>query len=173
MNNAEKKADGILDPGWKGPKESEGEQNRSTQGEEPAQPGAFKNRPDIPEPQVAERPERRRFSVEYKARIVREADGCTEPGQIGALLRREGLYSSQLTQWRKAYQKGALAALRDDKRGRKQTKHPLELENEQLKKINAQLRQQLRQAEAIIDIQKKLSQILGDAPGSDESGGNG
>lgn len=94
---------------------------------------------------------------------------CTEPGQIGAMLRREGLYSSQLAQWRKAYQMGALAALKDDKRGRKQTKHPLEMENEQLRKKNSALEKQLNQAKAIIDIQKKLSQMLGVVQSSEES----
>ncbi len=116
---------------------------------------------EVPDPQVLERPERRRFTVEYKAGIVREADACTEHGQIGALLRREGLYSSQLTQWRRAYREGALSALKDDKRGRKQTKHPLEKENERLKKDKVRLERRLSQAEAVIDVQKKLSEILG------------
>lgn len=129
-------------------------------------------RRDIPNPEVSLRPERRRFTVEYKASIVREADACTEHGQIGALLRREGLFSSHLAQWRKIYREGALAALRDDKRGRKRTRHPLEVENEQLKSKNAHLEQRLSQAEVIIDIQKKLSEILGDGPVSSESGKN-
>jgi transposase len=116
---------------------------------------------NVPDPQVLERPERRKFTVEYKARIVKEADACTEQGQIGALLRREGLYSSQLASWRRLYQEGALKALKDDKRGRKQTKNPLEPEVESLKKKNAVLEKRLAQAEAIMDIQKKLSQVLG------------
>lgn len=116
---------------------------------------------NIPDPQVLEKPERRKFSVEYKARIVREANAYTEQGQIGALLRREGLYSSQLASWRRSYQEGALKALKDDKRGRKRTKNPLEAEIEMLKKKNTRLETRLAQAEAIIDIQKKLSQVLG------------
>ena len=116
---------------------------------------------NVPDPQVLERPERRKFTVEYKARIVREANACTEQGQIGALLRREGLYSSQLVSWRRLYQEGALKALKDDKRGRKKIKNPLEAENEKLKKKNARLEERLNQAEAIIEIQKKLSEILG------------
>lgn len=127
------------------------------------------NSMDVPDPQVSEKPERRRFTVEYKARIVREADACTEPGQIGALLRREGLYSSQLANWRRLYQEGALKALKDDKRGRKKTKNPLETEVESLKKRNARLEKRLAQAEAIIDIQKKLSQVLGVPLESEES----
>ena len=116
---------------------------------------------EVPDPQVLERPQRRRFTVEYKARIVREADACTEHGQIGMLLRREGLYSSQLTGWRRAYREGALSALKDDKRGRKRTRHPLEKENERLKKDKIRLERRLSQAEAVIDVQKKLSEILG------------
>lgn len=115
----------------------------------------------VPDPEVREKTVKRKFSVEYKARIVREADVCTEIGQIGALLRREGLYSSQLAQWRRAYKQGALAALRGDMRRRKQIKHPLEIENEKLRKANVRLEKSLKQAEAIIDIQKKLSGLLG------------
>jgi transposase len=111
-------------------------------------------RQSVPDSQVLERPERRKFSVEYKARIVREADACTEAGQIGALLRREGLYSSQLVSWRRLYREGALKALKDDKRGRKQIRNPLEAEVESLKKKNLSLEKRLAQAEAIIDIQK-------------------
>jgi transposase len=131
--------------------------------------GTTPKRMDVPDPQVSEKPERRRFTVEYKARIVREADACTEQGQIGALLRREGLYSSQLAGWRRLYQEGALNALKDDKRGRKRTKNPLEAEVESLKKKNARLEKRLAQAEAIIDIQKKLSQVLGVSLESEES----
>jgi transposase len=114
-----------------------------------------------PDPEVLEKPERRRFSADYKARIVQEADGCTEFGQIGALLRREGLCSSQLSQWRKEYREGARCALRDDKRGRKRKKTRLELENEQLRKQMARMEHRLQQAEAIIEIQKKASEMLG------------
>jgi transposase-like protein len=152
--------------GLTGPQWSAGERSEPERDQGPVRPAADNEPRDIPNPEVAAKPERRRFTVEHKARIVREADACREPGQVGALLRREGLFSSQLTQWRKAYQKGALAALRDDKRGRKRAKHPLEVENERLKKKNTQLEKRLSQAEAIIDIQKKLSQILGDAPSS-------
>ena len=158
MNNGGNERSLARIAGEPGPECDKGERSEP---EGDAGPGVTLKRMDVPDPQVLEKPERRRFTVEYKASIVREADACTELGQIGALLRREGLYSSQLTDWRRAYQKGALAALRDDKRGRKQTKNPLEAENERLKKQNAQLEKRLAQAEAIIDIQKKLSQILG------------
>lgn len=172
MNNGEKKTTEVLGPRWTRPRQDEVKQRELQPDEELDKPLALKNHRDIADPKVNESPERRRFTVEYKARIVREADACTEHGQIGALLRREGLFSSQLAQWRKAYQKGALAALRDDKRGRKHTKHPLETENERLKKKNTQLEQRLSQAEVIIDIQKKLSQILRCNQSSGESAEN-
>ena len=115
----------------------------------------------IPDPEVSAYPKRRRFAAAYKARVVEEAEGCTEPGEIGALLRREGLYSSQLSKWRKLYRAGALKALRDDKRGRKATKHPLEDENARLRKHNERLSRRLEQAETIIEIQKKVATMLG------------
>ena len=115
----------------------------------------------IPDPEVPPHPKRRRFLAAYKARVVEEAEGCTEAGAIGALLRREGLYSSQLSKWRRLYRAGALQALRDDKRGRKATRHPLEDENEGLRKQNARLARRLEQAETIVEIQKKVATMLG------------
>jgi transposase len=97
----------------------------------------------------------------YKARIVEEAQRCTEPGEIGALLRREGLYSSALTQWRRQYQAGALKGLQDDKRGRKRTQDPRDQELQRLKRDNERLNKKLRQAELIIEIQKKVAAMLG------------
>jgi transposase-like protein len=108
-----------------------------------------------------ERPVRRRFTAEYKERIVREAEGCTQPGQIGALLRREGLYSSHLDKWRRKLAQGGRAALMEAKRGRKPKRMPVEIENEALRKRNARLERRLQQAETIIEIQKKVSEILG------------
>ena len=115
----------------------------------------------IPAPEVEARPQRRRFSAAFKARIVEEAEGCTAPGAIGALLRREGLYSSQLSKWREQYRAGALDALRDDKRGRKRRRNPLEDEVARLRKENARLSGRLDKAEAIIEIQKKVAAMLG------------
>ena len=114
-----------------------------------------------PDPEVAEKAHRRRFTAEYKAGIVREADGCREPGQIGALLRREGLYSSQLVHWRRQSREGAYRALRDDHRGRKRKRSPLEEENERLRNQVARLERRLHQAETIIEFQKKISEMLG------------
>jgi len=115
----------------------------------------------IPDPQVSARPKRRRFTAAFKAQVVEEAERCTHSGEIGALLRREGLYSSQLSKWRTLYRAGALQSLRDDKRGRKRTKHPLDDENTQLRKTNERLARRLEQAEAIIEIQKKVASMLG------------
>ncbi len=124
----------------------------------------------IPVPEEPAYPKRRRFSAAYKARVVEAAEGCTEPGAIGALLRREGLYSSQLSKWRELYRTGALRALRDDKRGRKATKHPLEDENARLRKQNDRLARRLEQAETIIEIQKKVAAMLGIPLDSVENG---
>jgi transposase-like protein len=112
----------------------------------------------IPDPEVGSGAQRRRFSASYKARIVEEAENATD---ISALLRREGLYSSQLSNWRVQYRTGALQGLRDDKRGRKAVKNPLEDEVTRLRKENARLTHRLEQAETIIDIQKKVSSMLG------------
>jgi len=105
---------------------------------------------------------RRRFTAEYKLRILREADACSEPGQLGALLRREGLYSSHLSAWRMQRDEGTLAGLTPKRRGRKANPDaPVIAENERLKRENQRLAEKLRQAETIIEVQKKLSEILG------------
>ena len=110
--------------------------------------------------EVAAKAQRRRFSAEYKAGILREADECAQTGQIGALLRREGLYSSHLTEWRKLRAHGARAALAAKKRGRKGVRDAREREIAKLSRENARLRRKLAQAEAVIAVQKKLSEIL-------------
>jgi transposase-like protein len=112
-----------------------------------------------PDPEVAEKPKRRRFSAEYRLRIVREADSCTEPGEIGALLRREGLYSSLLTAWRRQRDAGALEGLRSKKRGPKAK--AVDPRVKRLERENARLKRKLEQAETIIGIQKKVAGILG------------
>lgn len=114
-----------------------------------------------PDPEVLAQPKRRRFTPAYKARIVEEAMACAQPGQIGALLRREGLYSSALTLWRRQYQSGALQALKDDKRGRKRTRDARDQELERLRREVERLNKKLSQAELIIDIQKKVAAMLG------------
>ena len=114
-----------------------------------------------PDPEVLEKPVRRRFTVEYKLRILAEADACEQVrGQLGALLRREGLYASQLTTWRTQRAQGALSALAPRKRGRKpQIATPLVQENRRLERENRLLAARLKRAEAIIDLQKKVSDL--------------
>ena len=111
------------------------------------------------DPEVNAKPERRKFSAEYKRRIIEEADACTEAGQIGALLRREGLYSSNLVHWRRQRAEGALKALSPKKRGPKPD--PLADENVALRRRVERLEAELKRAETIIEVQKKLSDLLG------------
>jgi transposase-like protein len=114
-----------------------------------------------PDPQVLERPVRRTFDRDYKLRILQEADACTESGQLGALLRREGLYSSHLAAWRRQRTVGMLAGLAPKRRGRKaQAVDPLAEENYRLRRENERLATRLKQAETIIEVQKKVSEIL-------------
>ena len=119
-------------------------------------PGAMSSPPD---PEVPEKAKRRRFSAEYKLAILREVDACTEPGQIGALLRRERLYSSHLVDWRRQRDTGALEALAR-KRGPKPA-DPARVEVERLRRANERLAKRLAQAERIIEIQGKVSELLG------------
>lgn len=125
-----------------------------------------------PDSEVVEKPARRRFPAKEKLRILREADRCREPGQLGAMLRREGLYSSHLTEWRRQREAGALAALAPRKRGRPARVPPWTRRVAELECENARLQRRLQQAEAIIEIQKKVSALLGiplNHPGSGES----
>jgi len=122
---------------------------------------AFHDTPTgIPDPEVVPKAKRRKFSAEYKRRILEEADSCTDPGQVGALLRREGLYSSHLSTWRRQRDQGLVQALSPKKRGRKR-KDELEREVAKLERENERLQASLEQAETIIEVQKKLSQLLG------------
>ncbi len=109
--------------------------------------------------EVSEKAKRRRFTAEYKAKILREAERCKSPGQVGALLRREGLYSSLLSEWRRQRDQVAKAALKAIRRGPKP--RVVDPRVHQLERENARLERRLAQAEAIIDIQKKVSALLG------------
>ncbi len=127
-----------------------------------ASPPSLSARPTpmpAPDSEVRERPTRRRFTAAYKLRILLEADGCTAPGQLGALLRREGLYSSHLVTWRRQRDAGALAAL-GQRRGRKPADREA-IEVARLRQENARLAHRLEVAETIIAIQKKVSTLLG------------
>lgn len=111
--------------------------------------------------EILERAKRRKFSPAYKLRILEEADRCREPGEVSALLRREGLYSSNLTEWRRARQEGALGALSKSRGPKGRRRDPVDRENAHLRKENARLRRRLEQAQMILEIQKKASEILG------------
>jgi len=113
----------------------------------------------MPDPEVPERPRRRRFTAAYKLAILREVDAATEPGDIGAILRRERLYSSHLVDWRRARDRGALEALARPV-GRPKP-HPLAKEVDRLTRQNTRLEQRLATAERIIEIQGKVSELLG------------
>ncbi len=116
----------------------------------------------MPDPEVPEKKSRRKFTAQYKLRILEEADACIIQGQMGALLRREGLYSSHLTTWRRQKKNGMLEALSPKKRGRKKKgKNPLTQRVAQLERDNERLKKKLKQAETIIEVQKKISEILG------------
>lgn len=116
----------------------------------------------IPDPEVEERKPRRRFSAGYKLRILKEYEACTKPGEIGALLRREGLYSSNINTWRRQRDQGVLQGLSAKKRGRKAKEvNPLAKDVARLERENKKLAKKLQQAETIIEVQKKISEILG------------
>ena len=123
-------------------------------------PAETESRPTSPDPEVLERARRRRFSATYKLRILEEADRCVMPGQLGIVLRREGLYSSHLAQWRSHRAQGTLAALAPHRRGQPAVViDPTEFAR--LRQENERLTRKLATAEAIIEIQKKVSTLLG------------
>lgn len=117
-------------------------------------------------PEVVEKPKRRTFDAAYRRQIVEEADRCVEPGQVGELLRREGLYSSHLSKWRRQRDEGVLNALRSKKRGRKPTPRDSATaeELERLRREKEEIAERLRQAEVIIEVQKKVSELFGIRP---------
>jgi len=111
-----------------------------------------------PDPELVESARRRRFTAEYKLRVLHDADRCTVAGEIGALLRREGLYSSLLSTWRKQRDEGALHAL-EKRRGRKKS-HPLEAENEKLRRRAKRAEAELERARKVIEVQGNVSALL-------------
>ena len=112
-----------------------------------------------PDPEVTEQAKRRRFTAEYKLRILREADACKGDGDLGALLRREGLYSSHLSTWRRQRDEIAKAGLKARKRGPKGK--AVDPRVKQLERENARLKRRLARVELMLDIQKKASEMLG------------
>jgi transposase len=123
----------------------------------------------LPDPEVVEKAKRRQFSAPYKLRVLREADTC-EAGELGVLLRREGLYSSNLSTWRRQRERGELEALSPKQRGRKaRPADPVGVRLAELERENRRLGQRLEQAEAIIEVQKKVAALLGNPIKNDES----
>jgi len=114
----------------------------------------------MPDPQLVERAKRRRFTARYKLQILGEADACTRPGEIGALLRREGLYTSHLSSWRKQREEGALGAL-GRRRGRKKA-DPVRAENEKLRRKLERTEGELAKARKVIEVQGNVSALLGE-----------
>ncbi len=125
----------------------------------------------VPDPEVRAVAKRRLFSAAYKLSVLQEADGCTSPGAIGALLRREGLYSSHLTTWRREREVGALQAL-GRHRGRKAKMTPEGRRIALLEAKNARLERELEQARLIVEVQKKLCALLGIPAAASESTGS-
>jgi len=144
------------------PEPREGERSEPERGAGGSTGAGGRGTGGVPDPEVVPRARRRRFGAAYKLRIVEEADGCTKPGEVGALLRREGLYTSHLSTWRRARDQGQLEALAPQRRGPKpDPDRALKKRNAQLERENARLRGRLETAETIIDVQKKVSRLLG------------
>ena len=140
------------------PKRSEGERSEPERSGGATTPASA---PTAADPEVSSKAVRRKYSAAYKRRILQEADQCS-PGKVAALLRREGLYSSNLTSWRKQRESGEIAGLQPKKRGKKVIpSNPLAREVEKLRRENVRLTKRLQQAETIIDVQKKLCDVLG------------
>ena len=138
------------------------EQLGETEGARRATGGCPSAAPVAGETEVVAKAQRRRFTAEYKRRIVREADRCTHPGEIGALLRREGLYSSHLTTWRAARDRGELAGLAPKPRGPKAT--PPDPRDKKIAEVEREMtrwKQRAERAEALVEVQKKVAALLG------------
>ena len=118
-------------------------------------------RPSVPDSEVIARPRRRSFTAEYRRSILEQADAAHDAGAVGLLLRREGLYSSHLATWRRQRKQGGIDALTPKKRGPKVVVSPLVKENRELLAANARLTKKLKNAELIIEVQKKVAALLG------------
>jgi transposase-like protein len=118
-------------------------------------------RSPVPDSEVVARPRRRRFTAEYKRSILDQADAAQDSRTVGALLRREGLYASHLTTWRRQRKQGEIDALTAKKRGPKVVVSPLVKQNRELQATNDRLTRKLKNAELIIEVQKKVAALLG------------
>jgi len=158
-----------------GPEPRSGERSEPGRGAGPntgGAPGGTSNNSRVPDPEVLPKGRRRTFTVQYKLKILQAVDEARGSGEIGALLRREGLFSSHLTKWRAQQLAGALSGLTARKRGPKpKAVNPLAKRYAELERENRHLKRSLAKATVIIDIQKKVSELLGiplDPTGSDE-----
>jgi transposase len=145
----------LMEPngdGGRGAERAVGERSEAAAGRVPAA--------GVPDPELVERPKRRRFSAEYKLRVLREADACSRPGEVGALLRREGLYTSHLTYWRKQRDAGALKAL-SRPRGRKPP-DPRDAKLAALERRAERAEAELAKARKVIEVQGNVSALLGE-----------
>jgi transposase len=126
---------------------------------------------EVQESEVSSKATRRRFTAVYKREVLRQAEGCTQRGEMGALLRREGLYSSHLTAWRAELSRSDLVSLSPKKRGPKgRPRDARDQRIAELERSNARLQKRIEHAELIIDVQKKVSALLGiSLPSSDEN----
>ena len=153
----------VLSPGGSAVAErSGGERSEPQRSGTTAEAGAAAASASRPDPEIVAKPKRRTYTAEYKQRILEEAEvAAATRGGLGALLRREGLYSSLLTYWRRERANGILEALTPQKRGPKSKRNPMEEENQKLRRQNARLTEDLRKAHIIIDVQKKVAALLG------------
>lgn len=148
----------MREPGVDAPEWREGERSETSRNGGASTPTAAAAPAN---PEVSAKAERRKFSAAYKRSILAEADRGG-PGAVAGILRREGLYSSHLTTWRRQRESGEIAGLEPRKRGKKPApKNPLTCEMRRLERENRRLHKRLRQAEIIIDVQKKLCDVLG------------
>jgi transposase-like protein len=146
----------MEDTEWSGGERSEAPRSG---GASMVERGSAGSEEKVPDPEVVARPKRRQFTAEYKLRVLREADACKGPGEIGALLRREGLYSSHLVLWRRQREEAAHTQLKSRKRGPKPKVQDPRVKA--LERENARLQRRLKHAETIIEIQKKAAELMG------------
>src|SRR5579863_9079405 len=147
---------------WAATERSGGEPGEPKRSGVAAQAGGGPVLASRPDSEVVAKPKRRAYTAEYKLGILQEAEAAAAtPGGIGSLLRREGLYSSLLATWRRERANGILEALTAQRRGPKSKRHPMEEENQKLRRRNARLTEDLRKAHLIIDVQKKVAALLG------------
>lgn len=159
--------EGAKRPDLPGPDESgTGPLTEARRAEAPQGPppmgGEKQQSKEYPTPEVSERPERRQFMAAYKLSLLQELDGCKEPGSVGRVLRREGIYSSLVSSWRVQRESGSLAGLTPQKRGRKpEPVNPLAARYASLERKNRALEKKLKRAEMLVEIQKKIADLFG------------